>query len=204
MNNSLLELPDYNRRHRILRIPLNGKPLLKEGKRYLSGEEVDLLLDGEVVIEEKLDGKQLAKKFLDIDRTEGEEFLALYGEFMKYIHSINYDSLPSWFILWDIYSPKKNYYYNYDERAEFCSSLGATMPPLIYRGKVKSMFHLADFLDRKSTFGHETQEGIVVKNYSKQMFGKIVREEFVAGIELKGHWLRSKGLAKMNRLEVRN
>lgn len=202
-----MQLPDAHVRHRILRIP-TGKaiPTNLSQKRFMTPDQVDLLLDGEVIVEEKLDGKQISKVFpVTMAEWHGKYTetprMIMYGEYLKYTHSIPYRRLPSWFVAWDFYMPDSKRFIHYEMREAICKFHGIAMPPLIWRGNVTKK-DLLLFMDRISSYANEIQEGIVVKNYKHQLFGKIVRKEFITGIELKGHWLRAKGQAKMNRLEV--
>lgn len=188
------KLPDAHIRFRIKRVPTEK---FISGKRYLTNEETKQLFNGPVIITEKCDGKQMTKLFADN--------IVIGGEYMKHTHSIDYTKIPKssgWFILWGVYSLDHKMFYSYDWEVKIANEYGFTMAPLIFSGQT-DLEETLKFLDRKSSFGDETQEGIVIKNYANQVkglpfVGKIVRHEFVAGIELKGHYLRAKGEAKMN------
>jgi len=166
----------------IFRIPL-GERIGR--KKYLNEEEVKRLLDGEIIIEEKLDGKAVMNRIGEYE---------VYFEFMKWKHSIFYNKLPAWEILLDVV--KDGRVLPYDFKLEFARKHGFHAAPLIYRGRINNLQELVRFLDRKSAFGEETIEGIVVKNYRNQVFGKLVRKEFYEGIE--EHWLRKPKV--MNRI----
>lgn len=179
-------------RFRIGRIP-TGKEIPR--KRYLTHAEADALFQSEVVVEEKLDGKQVTKAFT----TETGEALILCGESMRDVHSIQYDNLPGLYIVWDVYDPGTKAFVGYDAKVALARKYNFPIPPLLFRG-VTTHSDVLKMLDRKSSFGAEIQEGVVVKSVDSLRRGKIVRHEFVAGVELQGHWTRRKGLVKKNRV----
>jgi energy-coupling factor transporter ATP-binding protein EcfA2 len=145
-----------------------------------------LLLDGEVIIEEKIDGRQDCRWWFEEDKTP----VVICGEYMKFVHSIYYNRLPDWYVVWDIFvSGNTSYFMDIDTKETFCKRLGIPCTPVLYRGRITEE-GLQYFLNRTSSFGMERAEGIVVKNYKNQVFGKIVSEEFVAGIELTGNYLK--------------
>ena len=192
-----MELPEANIRFRIKRIP-TGKQGIAD-KRYLMQEETARLFDGEVVVEEKVDGKQITKMF----SAEFPEMFIIGAEFMKKRHSIFYNRLPDWVIVWDLYDQHNKMFWAYDEKVEVAKHYGFALVPLIFRGKTTLQEVIDKYLNRQSSFGDETQEGVVVKNLHNELRGKIVRHEFITGIELTGHWMRRKGLTEMNQLAPR-
>lgn len=170
-----------------LRFPI-GK---KVGKRYLTPEEANEILSDVVTIEEKLDGKTQSK------RMDGH---IVFGEFMKWKHSIKYDKLPNWFVVFDIYDTKRNRFLNREEKEAVAKTLSVPLVPLIFKGKINKIDDLAKFLGTKSAYSSsDLAEGIVVKNYKKQKWGKVVRTEFTEGITT--HWIRKP--KEMNRLRIR-
>ncbi|MDG6933681.1 MAG: RNA ligase family protein [Nitrososphaerota archaeon] len=192
MSNQWLELPDAHMRFRIERIPAEKEIT---GKHYLSQTNFRSLFQGKVVVEEKLDGKQVTKIFT----TETGKTFILCGEYMRYVHSIQYDRLPGLYIVWDVYDPSANTFVGYDDKVTMSHKYNFPIPPLVFQGTT-TYDKVVKLLDRKSSFGREIQEGIVVKSLDSKHRGKIVRHEFVAGVELQGHWTRIKGLVKKNRV----
>lgn len=182
-------------RFRVARLPV-GKHVA--GKRYLDMKTVEKLFSEPIVIEEKLDGRQETKVF----EIEDGKSLVLCGEMLKHTHSIFYDRLPGWFVVWDVYDQTASKFVDYDTKAMLSRRYNFPIPPLIVRGKM-TLDAALKFLNRKSGFGSQTQEGIVIKSMASQLRGKVVREEFIAGIELQGHWTRRHGLLKNNRLAPR-
>jgi len=173
---------------KVRRIPMGGKIARK---RYLTEDETAELLSGQVVIEEKLDGKTEASECDD---------RIVFGEFLKWRHSIRYDRLPAWFIAFDVYDPTSGLFLDYDSKTAFLARNGFAMTPLIFRGQVTSQQGLVRFLGASKFASDGYAEGIVIKNYPKQLFGKLVRTEFIEGITT--HWLRRR--REMNRLLITN
>jgi len=159
---------------KIYRIPV---PSFKEvnSKHYLSLAEVEELLDGLILIEEKIDGKIGAE-----DRENLE--CRLFFELMKYKHTIPYLKLPSWNIYFDVFLHNEKRFADLEVRNKILISLGLPVVRRIYYGKVNSYEELLEYLPKllsmKSVYGDETIEGIVIKNYQKQLFGKIVNPQF--------------------------
>ena len=111
-----------------------------------------------------------------------------YGELMYAIHTIYYDSLPDYFLVFDVWNGKK--YLPRKERDVFCEKHGFHQVPLVDEG----YFYLDDLyklIPDRSKYG-EVAEGIVVKRCSKKnyMRGKIVKKEFIKTLENSKHWIR--------------
>jgi ATP-dependent RNA circularization protein (DNA/RNA ligase family) len=139
------------------------------------------LLSGTVEIEEKLDGKTIGTSFLP-----GH---VIYGEYLKYRHSVKYDKLPAWIIGFDVLDLNTGRLLKREEKTRLFRSIGLPCVPLLFRGRIKSQQELTAFLERKSVFSTtEKIEGVVIKNYDAQLFGKIVSYEFITGIEK--HWTK--------------
>jgi hypothetical protein len=190
----VLNYPPYPNRFKIKRIPV-GKPVTT--KRYLTAEETAKLFDGEVVIEEKIDGRQACRVFSVEDHQ-----LVIGGEYMRDTHSISYNKLPDWYVAWDIFDPAGSMFLGIDKQLQICEQYGIPHTPVLFKGVTTLSAVLKQFIDtnRISSFGDEPAEGVVIKNFQNNTRGKIVRHEFIAGIELTGHWTRRKGLVKKNRL----
>lgn len=190
------------------------------GKFMLSSEEIKQLLNGNVVIEEKMDGANvgiirhksgfhLQKRGSLVGQSEHEQFgffhnwanhqnyekiMALpighivYGELMFAVHSIYYDKLPDYVLVFDVWDGER--YLKYDERAEFCSKHGLSQVPLISRGNY-SKLQVEQMVPSQSQYG-DVAEGIVVKRYTKNSYyrAKIVRPEFIKQMEESDHWMK--------------
>jgi len=157
---------------RIKRLPIGEIP--KTRRPLMSQEEMKELLTGEVIIEEKLDGTLVWYPY-------PEKSLDLFYEDLRIRHSVFYDQLPAYDIMLDV--AKGNTILPPDTREQF----GIT-PPLIEARSDMTPQRFIDnvnwYLSRTSAYASESRiEGVVVKNYQKQLFGKVVNIEFYKGIE---------------------
>jgi len=222
----------FRKYEKTFRIPTNkynvsGKRKLskKEVKQLLNGYlTVEEKIDGaNVGIIATKDGFRLQKRGSLVDEGEHPQFgrlkawanerwgaltyympknTIIYGEFMWATHHIYYDNLPDWFICIDIFQEGK--FVNRDDKQLICFELGIKLVPLLYEGYVDSITEIEDLVEGPSAYStdHE-REGIVVKNYRKQMKGKIVRPEFVKEINEDGvHWMTKWDPRKINKLGV--
>jgi len=156
----------------------------------MSEQEMRNLLTGEVVIEEKLDGS-----LVWVPAGEWGPYDIFYED-LRIRHSVFYDKLPAWRIFLDVTQADRVL------NPELRNQYGDT-PPLIDKGIMSQELFvekLPRYLDRTPAFATEsTIEGIVVKNYDKQLFGKVVNIEFYKGIEATGGYLKRR-VVERNRL----
>lgn len=222
----------YDRIYRICPKKMRGIPkyLLEnvadpqKSKKCLSEAEVNILLDGKVVFEEKVDGgivglawdgeKHLAigkhskipyddnsKKFYGLNNWIFSNYekiqkiplgWVIYGEWLRAMHHIYYDNLPDYFVAFDIWDGYR--YIDHQNRSEILRMLKFVEVPIIHYGEnlhIKDVLCITEGLsvNNMSRFSNsETFEGIVIKNYEKNVMGKYVRREFMDSIE--EHWLK--------------
>lgn len=102
--------------------------------------------------------------------------IVVYGEAM-FKHSIEYDwtKIPA-FLGFDILKGK--IFVDWQVKNELFAELDLPIVPLLWHGSVACLPKKLDSLIAKSYFGSVEMEGIVYKNYSKQLFGKIVTNKF--------------------------
>jgi hypothetical protein len=131
-----------------------------------------------VVVEEKLDGKRI--------RFPCDGYI-LFKEDCKKCHTINYMRLPAWEIGFDIWNGER--FLNREEKEEIFGILSIPVAPVLLQGEFASLEPILALLGTPSEFGAEKIEGVVIKNYEKQLFGKIVDPLFDAEIDEKGHHL---------------
>ena len=117
--------------------------------------------------------------------------IVVYGELMRCVHTINYDSLPDWFLVFDIFDLKENKFMEWYKVEQICRDVGLHTVPLLYKGKIESKDQLLGMVPRESAFG-DIAEGIVVKNYRQQVMGKYVKAEFLKSIDTSGFWKNKK------------
>lgn len=162
----------------IRRLPIGPIiPSIQKRHRYLTEEEMNLLFSTPIDVEEKIDGKTN----IEITDDGGK----LYWEDMKWKHSIHYKELPSYKIYLNYV---KNGIVYPPETCKGKEDYFARPPILISDQKVNSYKELLHLLNLPSAYGASHLEGIVIKNYEKQIFGKIVRVEFTQGIDK--HWMK--------------
>jgi len=122
------------------------------------------------------------------------EGIALYGEWLRVRRVVPYDSLPDWAIFFDAYDLAEGRFLGYEEKVELIEGLGLSAPPLLARlelecrGKreVKVIIErLADIAEGRSAFSStaRSMEGIVVKNYEREMFAKLVNPWYEVELE---------------------
>jgi hypothetical protein len=111
------------------------------------------------------------------------------GENMTAVHTIRYDSLPSYFIAHSVWGGETCA--NWDNFVEWCGKLGLYLPPVLYRGKFDEEAIRACWTGR-SQYGAE-QEGYVVRNAGiftlpafDQNVAKFVRADHV---KTDKHWM---------------
>ena len=113
-----------------------------------------------------------------------------YGELMRCVHSIYYDKLPDWFLVFDIYDLNKERYLTWIEVVMICEKVGLSTVPYIGCADQKLSTHdLGLLVPKESKYG-DTAEGIVIKNYKKQVRGKIVKPEFVKTVDDSDDWTK--------------
>jgi len=118
--------------------------------------------------------------------------IVVYGELLRCVHSIYYNSLPDWFIVFDIYDLKKEKYLSYSQMKGMCNKVGLCCVPLLYEGQIPDKNFLLNLIPSKSAYG-DVAEGVVVKNYRQQVRGKVVKKEFLKFIEDENtHWVNRK------------
>jgi len=133
----------------------------------------------------------------------------IYGEFMWATHHIYYDQLPDWFICYDIYDHGKQEYLSRERKEEICSNWNIPIIPLLFCGYVDERNDVYKYFEkpkrevsRSAYSSTEDREGIVIKNYRKQMRGKIVRPDFIKEIDENGvHWTTKWDSRRVNKLK---
>lgn len=190
--------------------------------KLLSPQEADALLDGEVVVEEKLDGANLgislapdgqlraqnrgqylfapftgqfsrlkgwlAQHQLAIDDKLGDERI-LFGEWCAARHSIEYDVLPDWFLMFDVYDRTQKKFWSTARRNALAAELGLAVVPQLQRGRLNLADLQALLETRDSHYRAGPLEGIVVRRESAdwcEARAKLVRAEFTQAIG--EHW----------------
>lgn len=190
-----------------------------KGKHYLSNADVRSLLGGKVSVQEKIDGAnvgiiraqgdfKLQKRGSLVDESEHAQFsffkawsynnyekimqipdgTILYGELMYAKHTIFYNQLTDYFIAFAWGDRKTGKLYHRDEMVELCEKIGFCYAPEVARGYFKKD-ELFDLIPKKSHFGQEIAEGVVIENLKSRVRGKVVRVGFQKAMDQDGHWM---------------
>ncbi len=210
----------YRKYDKIYRIEMPNYPI--KGKYHLAKSKEDLLFSGnKVTVLEKMDAANtgiykvngkvyLQKKGSNVDYSHPQYSFfqnewywkntkklkqlpnntVTYGELMRCVHTIKYNKLPDWFLVFDIYDLKKKRYLDWVKVTKICDDIGLSTVPFICEGVVKKE-HLDRYMPTASSYG-KVAEGIVVKNYDKQVMGKYVKPEFVKAVEDSEFWRNKK------------
>lgn len=115
--------------------------------------------------------------------------LMLFGEWCAAQHSLDYATLPDWFLLFDVYDREQDRFWSTTRRNTLAASSGLAVVPEIGRGR----FTLAGLIDllgiQASRYREGPIEGIVIRRESVAWCdarAKLVRADFTQGIV--NHW----------------
>jgi len=204
MKNEMKQILSENYKHHsgVLRVPIGEYRVVREHRPYLTENEFERLLDGPVLIEEKLDGTDSI-----LEDLPGFEDYIFYCEDLKYKHSIEYnrvppplgENVPAFFVCYDVWLINESRWATRDEKQDLCEMRGIPISPLIYVGEITEK-EIPKIADRESAFGDERIEGIVIKNYATGVFGKFINSEFRESIENIENWRKGEWI--INRMEI--
>lgn len=115
--------------------------------------------------------------------------LILFGEWCAARHSLDYNQLPDWFLLFDVYDRKAGKFWSVERRNALAQALNFTTVPLLKRTRITrdQLIELLD--DTQSRYRNGKVEGIVIRSDSPlwcENRAKLVNREFVQAIE--DHW----------------
>ena len=183
--------------------------------RQLGHKENDGILDGELCIEEKIDGgnhrfmfkgkriifgsrtqqltsnegedSNVGKNFrrcigfiretVENSKKQGLKGLMFYGEnCIKHSCEYDWDKIPP-FLGFDVYDLKKEQFIDVSKKHLLFKRLGLPSIESVVGIWGKDLTE-KDFEIPKSQFADNVAEGIVIKNYKKQLFAKIVSDKF--------------------------
>jgi ATP-dependent RNA circularization protein (DNA/RNA ligase family) len=115
----------------------------------------------------------------------------LFGEWCAARHSVTYESLPDWFLVFDIYDRASSRFWSTPRRNSLAQGMGLSTVPMLLTGRTP----LADLeilvRSEASRFRAGPMEGIVIRQESQQWLtrrAKIVSPDFVQSIQ--EHWRR--------------
>ena len=160
----------------MLRIP-HGKQ--NPTKRYLTDDQILELFDGTIVVQEKVDGKMSwegnASSLTIIEDMTGKHTV--------HEHVMQYTALPDDKQIWLDYITAT---YNFMQPGETIFKILPICPRvldyavlMLESPSIEMIYHILDPISKLvSHFGSDRIEGLVIKNYGKQRFGKWVNDEF--------------------------
>jgi hypothetical protein len=125
--------------------------------------------------------------------------LMLFGEWCHARHTIEYEELPDWFILFDVLELTTQRFWTSQRRNLLAGELGLHPPPEVFRGHLK--FQQVPALIGASTLGAARMEGLYFRREADECLtarAKVVSSEFKQQIE--AHW--SRRTLMLNRLRV--
>ena len=125
--------------------------------------------------------------------------LQIFGENMYALHSIAYDKLPSYFLVFNIRDTEKNLWLSWDEVEEWAKKIGAPTVPVLFRGTIKNEKELQEIVEKLCSDPSEygtTREGVVIRlsgKFSDKDFSRYVLKAVRAGhVQTDSHWSRKK------------
>lgn len=125
--------------------------------------------------------------------------LIIFGEWCAVKHSVSYDRLPDWFLVFDVYERATGQFWEPDMRDALADDLGLCTVPFLGVGHF-DLDELTGMMGQ-SRVGHEQMEGVVARTVTTdgpQHRAKVVRPEFVQQIDQ--HWMSDQHA--MNRLAL--
>lgn len=117
--------------------------------------------------------------------------LMLFGEWCAARHSLNYDNLPDWFLLFDVYDRTLSRFWSTSRRNALAAVLGLSAVPELRQEKCTFQQLQLLLICQNSQFRQGTLEGIVVRRESAEWCesrAKLVRQDFTQSIA--EHWSR--------------
>ncbi len=122
------------------------------------------------------------------------EHYVLYGEWLRVKHTVYYDLLPDWAVIFDVYDSFKGGFLGFEEKLKVIKVLGLVAPPLVRtlsarcRSKIdlkRVIRELAECAEGRSAFSSaaRSMEGVVVKNYDMGIFAKLINPWFDREVE---------------------
>lgn len=115
--------------------------------------------------------------------------LIAFGEWCAARHTLSYDQLPDWWLLFDIYDRNERRFWSTARRKQWASNLGISVVPILHQGKLPP-HKLEQMLQvGRSAFSTDPLEGVVVRSEDDSWLkarAKLVRPDFTQSIE--SHW----------------
>jgi hypothetical protein len=172
-------IDDYKYISEIKRVIIDSIPKIGHKPYHDKNVFESIIKEKDTIIEEKVDGKASVKR-------NGDKLI--FMEWMYYQHTIPY-FLSDWNIVYDIGTLEKDgsiSFYNRQDKENVCFNCGYEVVPLLHTGSI-TVPGLLKLIKSKSKYNPQHQiEGVVIKNYRLDFFGKIVNPEF----DIDVNWIR--------------
>lgn len=115
--------------------------------------------------------------------------LLLFGEWCAARHSLDYGTLPDWFLLFDVYDRHAGKFWSTTRRNTLAAQAGLKIVPQVCSGRTSVKSLLEQVQISSSHFRSGPLEGLVIRRESAdwcEARAKIVRADFTQAIEQ--HW----------------
>ena len=129
--------------------------------------------------------------------------LMAFGEWCAARHSLDYATLPDWWLLFDIYDGVEGRFWSTHRRDAWAKLHGFTVVPTLHTGHIRTTQLQKWVASEPSKFRNGNMEGLVIRSEDGdwlKMRAKLVRAEFAQAIN--AHW-RSRAL-EWNQLSSTN
>ena len=113
----------------------------------------------------------------------------VFGEWCAARHSLNYDQLPDWWLMFDVYERETERFWSTVRRNELSVLVGVSVVPCVYQGRVTMAQLKKHTLKELSRFRQGDAEGVIVRSEDTmwlQKRAKLVRPNFTQSITQ--HW----------------
>ncbi len=118
-----------------------------------------------------------------------QQGLILFGEWCAARHSLDYETLPDWFLLFDVFERSSGHFWSSARRNDLARQIGLKTVPEVYQGHI-SLTQLKTMVTRQhSQFRQGPVEGLVIRQETPDLCttrAKLVRSDFTQAIT--GHW----------------
>ncbi|WP_040107208.1 RNA ligase family protein [Azotobacter chroococcum] len=117
--------------------------------------------------------------------------LLLFGEWCAARHSLDYDALPDWFLLFDVYDRNSGKFWSSTRRNALTTQAGLKVVPPVFCGRTTVKELIERVQSTQSHYRNGPLEGLMIRRESAdwcEARAKLVRAEFTQAIEQ--HWRR--------------
>jgi hypothetical protein len=142
----------------------------------------------------------LAKQLHSMIKTEIPQGVSIFGEYAFAKHSIEYNSLPGYFMVFGVRDDTNGFWFSWYGVEEMVIALGIPTVPVLFSGNFKTEKELVNQINLEmstvSTVGAPEKEGVVVRRidaFSCEKFSESVTKYVRANhVQTDEHWLNQK------------